>query len=165
MEDRITMIEEGLADVLKTINTQTTLHGGYTFKNTVQAVNIDDEALVPEFPSITIEMDGGERILSGEQHAFRNEVYYKLVCAVSLVEEEASPRRAINKMMNSLLDDVKATLSDNYHLNDSCDVVDILRSSRHYNKSGDVMRAGNLIIFIRITYSQSRLNPNRNCTV
>ncbi len=62
--------------------------------------------------------------------------------------------------MNKVLSDIKYALSANYHLNDTVDIVKILRSRRTYNTNNDILRTGNIVITISVEYTQSRLNPD-----
>jgi uncharacterized protein YicC (UPF0701 family) len=90
---------------------------------------------------------------------------FKLECGVTVDGEEDAPKFAINQKMNELLSDIKACISANYHLNDTADLTTILRSKREYTTAGDSYRAGNLIVYLKVHYSQSRLDPNRQCSI
>jgi len=163
--DRITDIELQLKNVLLNIDEETPLPN-YTFYNTVTVVNIDDEALAldrGDYPTIAIYLDPNETVLSGEQRAFRNKLSFKIVGSVSNDEPIDMPRFEINQKMNELYSDIKAVLSDNYQLNNSCDRVDIKSSTRKYLNDG--LRAGDIEIIIDVYYSQSRLNPNINACI
>ena len=164
--DLITNIELEMKNSFLQILSTTTTGGGYTYYNDVTVVNVDDECVATErgdYPTISIYLEPDEKVLSGEQLAFMNEIYFKLVCSVSLNDPVDTPRFEINQKMNELLSDIKANISDNYNLNCSCDLVEIIRSRRVYNDNGDEFRAGDLIIDLKVKYVQSRLNPNRKC--
>jgi hypothetical protein len=166
--DLLTEIEVELANVLKLIQSTTTTPGGYTYYNDVTNTNLEDECIMidrGDFPSIAIYQDPDEVVLSGEQAAYKNELKFKLVGSVSLDDIESdTPKFDINKKMNELLSDIKQVLSDNYNLNCTCDMVEITRSTRVYNIQADVFRAGDLIVYITVTYMQSRANVNNRCT-
>jgi len=166
--DRLTSIEQELANVVKDINKAVPSPSGYVYYNTVVNTNIDDEVIMVDrggYPVINIIMDPDETVLSGHQSAYMNEVGFKLVCGVALDSEVEFPRNAINQKMNELLSDIKACISANYHLNETADLTSILRSTRTYKTGGDNYRAGDLIVSLKIQYSQSRLDPNRNCSI
>lgn len=168
MVDLLTAIELEFKKVMLDIKKTTTTAGGYTYFNTVTVVNIDDECVAKDrgdFPTISIYLDPNENILSGDQQAFENETFFKLVCSVALDEPVGTPRFAINKKMNEMLSDLKAVLSGNTSLNCSCDLVSPLTSNRVYNNDGDMFRAGDLIVRARVNYTQSRNNPLLQCNV
>ena len=168
--DRITDIEENLATVLYTIQQSYATPTGYIFYSSVGGVNVDDEAIIKgtqKFPIVDIEMnEDGETIVEGQQLAYRSEISYTLRCGVSNRSKSGkSPRREANKKMNEILSDVKYALSDNPTLNGSCDRVYMIGSTRYYNDGNSSNRAGDLLINIRIEYSQSRLNPSLNACI
>lgn len=161
--DRVTDIETQFKDVLLSIGDTIP---NYTFYNDVTVVNIDDDALATDrgdFPTISIYLDPNEIVLNGEQRAFRNKLTFKLVGTVCNDEPIDMPKFEINKKMNELWSDLKAVLSHNYQLNNSCDRVDIKTLKRVYLNDG--LRAGNIEVSIDVYYSQSRLNPNVNACV
>lgn len=165
--DLLTNIEKQLALIMKDIKKTTTLPSGYIYYNTVDITNIEDECVVADrgsFPTVSVYQEPNENILSGTQHAYENEVFFKLVGSVSNDNPVDTPRFAINKKMNELLADIKAVLSNNNDLNCSCELVEILNSNRKYNNDGDEFRAGDLIVNLRVSYTQSRLNPNTRCS-
>ena len=154
-----------MKEVLLDIRVDTPLTN-YTFYNTVDLVNIDDECVAVErgqYPTISIYLEPEERILKGQARAYDNEVYFKLVGSVSLDEETDTPKFEINTLMNTLLSDIKAVISSNYSLNCSCTVCSITRSRRVYNTNADEFRAGDLIVDLTVRYNQSRNNPNIKC--
>jgi hypothetical protein len=170
--DRRTEIDNALADVMQSIDGST--KDGYTFYNTVQTVNIEDEAVTANttgFPAISImEGDnGGEEILEGEQRAYRNEIFYELQCEVQNditdINATTSPKNALKVKMNELLSDIKKAISDNTHLNNTCDICSVIASKREYTDDGNIIRAGDLIVEISVIYSQSRINPDNNCAI
>jgi len=166
--DLLTKIEEQLALIMKDIKTTTTLPSGYIYYNDVTITNIEDECVATSagnFPTVSVYQKPNENILSGTQHAYENEVFFELVGSVSLDDPVDTPRFAINKKMNELLSDIKAVLSNNNSLNCSCELVEVLNSTRKYNNDGDEFRAGDLIVNLRVSYTQSRLNPNTRCVV
>ena len=151
-----------------------TTPSGYIFYNTVATVNIEDEAVTQNttgFPAISImEGDGGgEEILSGEQRAYRSEIFYELQCEVvndiTNINATTSPKNALKVKMNELLSDIKKAISDNPSLSDTCDLCSVIASKREYSDDGNVIRAGDLMVEISVIYSQSRINPNNNCAI
>lgn len=170
MADLVTTIETELASVLSDID-GSTLASGYTFYNSVGAVNIDDECVVDDgagYPALTVSREGSEEVLSGEQHAYRCSIDYEIKCELENDTDDLatlSPKRAIKKKMNEMLTDVKAVLSNNYQLNGSCDITSITGSDPIYLENGNSLRAGDLIVYVTIEYTQSRLNPNNYCTL
>jgi len=166
--DRITAIEAQLGDVLLTIDGKT--HGAYKYLSELKSVYFeqDDEAVTISdggYPSIVLRMSPNETILSGESKAYRNMLRYTLECKVENLDPSVNPRQALKVLMNELEQDIKFCLSNNYHLNDTCDIVSINSFSRNYNKVGNVLRAGELKVDITIQYSQSRLNPAINICI
>lgn len=166
--DRLTAIETALKDVLLTIDSNTTTANGYTYYNTVNVVNIDDEAIADEYgdyPIITIYLEPNEIINAGNQSAFQNTAYFNIKCKVINDAGVENPRFQINQKLNTILSDIKEKLSANYHLNDTCDLVTILNSRRAYLPHDDEYHAGDLYIAIQVQYTQMRLNPNRNTCI
>jgi len=165
--DRITHIETELQKALLTILSTTTLPGDYTYYNDVTVVNVDDEVIADErgdYPTVCIYLDPDEKIISGEQRAFRSKLTFKLVCSVANDDIVDSPRFEINQKMNEMLSDLKALFSHNYHINETVDITNMKTSRREYNTNGDSIRAGDLIVTIECIYTQSRINPNKNCS-
>lgn len=172
--DRRTAIDVALANVMQSIDGSTT-PSGYIFYNTVETVNIEDEAVTLNttgFPAITImEGDGGgEEILEGVQNAYRNEIFYELQCQVvndiADVNATTSPKNALKRKMNQLLSDIKKAISDNPSISDTCDLCSVIASKREYDTAdGNIIRAGDLIVEMSVIYSQSRTNPDNNCAI
>jgi len=163
--DRLTSIELALKDVLLTIDSSVTNTQGYTYYNTVTVVNIDDECIADEYgsyPTIAIYLSPDEQIESGLQGAYRNTAYFNLKCTVVNDPDVSNPRFQINQKMNEVLSDLKERLSSNYHLNETVDLVTIMSSRRQYLNGGDEFRAGDLIVSLKVQYTQMRLNPDRN---
>lgn len=166
--DRLTTIETALRDVLLTIDKTVTTANGYTYYNTVDVVNIDDEAMADEFgsyPMLTIYLNPDERINSGNQGAFMNTAYMDIKCKVINDANVTNPRFQINQKLNTILSDVKEKLSAEYHLNGTVDLVTILSSRRQYLNMGEEYRAGDLFISIKIDYTQRRLNPDQTTCI
>lgn len=169
--DRLTTIEQALASTMFEID-GSTLASGYTYYNDVTVVNIDDEALAvnkADFPAISIYMDeDGEENIEGTQDSYENSVGFRIVCGIenelSDITSDVSPRRAINIKMNELLSDIKARLSVDNQLNYTAELVQYIRSEREYSEDGNALRAGDLVVYVEITYEQSRSNPNNNCS-
>lgn len=162
--DRITTIETELKNILLEIQTSSPL-SEYTFYNDVNIINIDDECVVMDrgdYPSISIYLNPNEQVISSSQRAYRNKLSFELVCSVSLNDVDDTPRFAINQKMSELVSDIKAILFEKYNLNCVCDLVEVGNHRRVYNTRGDIFRAGDVIIPITVTYSQSRINPNLN---
>lgn len=166
MIDPLTNIELEMKNVLLDIVVANPLPSGYVYYNDVTVVNVDDECVATErgdYPTISIYLNPDEKILSGEQHAYFNEVYFNLVCSVSLNDPVDTPRFEINKKMNEMLADIKGAFSANHTLNCACATTELLRSRRVYNTNGDEFRAGDIIIDLKVKYMQSRLDPNKTC--
>jgi hypothetical protein len=164
MADRVSEIELELKTILEGIDGSTSTTG-YTYYNDVKSVNIDDEVIADADPSIVIYQDPEEVILSGVSRAYQNLISITVQCKLALDTEVAYPKFAINTKMNEMLSDIKFAISNNYHLNGSCDMCEIISSSRSYTMTSDNYRAGDLLVKMEITYSQSRLNPNLNACI
>lgn len=160
--DRLSTIEQAFKDVLLTIDQNTVNPSGYVYYNTVTVVNQGDET-VGNYPKINIYLDPEEVALSGEQNAYRNTAKFKLICKVIVDDSTPNPTFAINQQMNSLLSDIKYVLSANYQLNGECDRADIVKSSRVYDELN--VRLAQLVVYVDVLYSQSRLNPDINACV
>lgn len=166
--DRITQIEEGLKAVLEGIDG--TLVGAYQYLNTVKSVYFeqDDEvtsvtkSTANRYPTICVKMEPEETVLDGEAQAFVNEINYTLECKVSLGTPTSNPRQSLKLKMNELAQDVKFALSNNKHLNDTCDETHILSLTREFYDDGKALRNGQLNIVLRVEYTQSRQNPSIN---
>lgn len=166
--DRITQIETGLQEVL--IGIDGTQVGVYQYLNDVKSVYFEQEDEVVSitksidsgYPNIVVKMDPDETILEGESKAYQNLISYILECKVSLDKPVSNPKQALKTKMNELAQDVKFALSANDHLNDTCDDASITRLSRRYNTEGNALRSGDLIIYLNVIYTQSRLNPSIN---
>ena len=165
--DLLTNIELEMKNAMLDIQTSATSQG-YTYYNDVTTVNLEDECIAVErgnYPTVSIYMEPEERQLGGYQRVYSNEAYFRLVCSVTLDTETDTPRFAINTKMNELLADIKKTISANYNLNCSCDLVELLNSRRVYNTNADEFRAGDLIVHLKVKYVQSRNNPDLKCNL
>jgi len=168
MSDRISYIEDELKNVLLTIDESTV--GSYTYINEVKSVYFEQEDEVVSitkstksgYPTILISLQPNEIVLSGEAKAYVNELNYILDCKVSLDKPTSNPKQSLKTKMNELAQDIKFCISNNYHINDSCDEAEILYTIRQYNNDGNTLRSGNLKVGLKITYTQSRLNPSIN---
>ena len=166
--DRITQIENGLKTVLEYIDG--TLKGQYQYINDVKSVYFEEEDEVVSvtkstsnrYPTICIKMSPNETVLEGDAKAYVNEIFYTLECKVSLSVPTANPRQALKTKMNEMVQDVKAAISSNYHLNGTCDEASVLGSVREYYTNSDSLRNGQVNISIKIEYTQSRYNPAIN---
>jgi len=161
--DRITQIENELTNVLKTIDGSA--QATYQYLTSVKSVDVEDEVLdiaMGGYPAILVDMNPNEVIGKGESKAYRNTIFFTLTCRVSNTDIRVSPKQSIKIEMNKLNQDIKYVLSDNYHLNDSVDMVTIVTTLRQFNKSNDILRTGDLIVNIKVDYTQSRLNPQNN---
>ena len=168
--DPITNIELQLKEALLTIQSSTTLPGGYTYYNDVSVVNIDDECIAVErgdYPTFSIYLNPDEKVLSGRQRAYENELNIKLVGSVTLDNDMDidAPRFEINKKLSELWTDLKALFSFNYNLNCSCDINEIISMRRVYSNNNDQFRVGDIEVVLRIKYNQSRINPNLKCNL
>lgn len=166
--DLLTSIEIELSNVFKQINEATPLPSGYEFYNTVDIVNIEDEAVAVEYgqyPLVEIYQDPDETQGSNYGRAYRNNVYFKIVCKVALEDEVENPQFRINQKQNEILSDIKAIISYNLSLNCKAQMVTILRSVRTKNIQGDVFRTGNLVVYLKVEYAQEQTNPNQPCIV
>ncbi len=165
MASRLNQIEQGLTDTLLMIRKDTPSSYGYLYLNDITLVNCMDESLAlayTDYPYINF-FQTDEQILGGEQRAYRSIAKYRLECRVAVDDLTPQPRFAINAQMNDMLDDLKAVLSDNYHLQCNVDRADIKYSRRIYNdESGHNLRVGQLQVDIDILYSQSRQKPDTN---
>lgn len=168
MVDRITTIEEQLRAVLLSIDASIVKE--YQYLNDVKSVYFEEADQVVSitktinsgYPNIIIRMNPDEDILEGEAQAYQNRISYKLVCEVKMEKPESNPKQALKTKMNTLLQDVKFAISNNYHLNGTCDEATLNRSNRSYNDDGNTLRSGNLMIELDIEYTQSRHNPAIN---
>jgi len=161
--DRLTTIENELVNVLKDIDGSLT--DTYQYLTDVKTVDVIDEVLEIDgggYPSILVDLDPNEIIGDGESKAYRNTRFFKLTCRVSNEDVTVNPRQAIKTKMNMLDQDIKYALSSNYHLNDSCDSAYIISSNRIYHNENSILRTGDLIMNIKVVYTQSRLNPSLN---
>ena len=161
MKDIITKIEEALANAILKIDGSTTPNG-YTFFNKIVNVNVDDETLVTQYPIVDIFLFNSEGNISGEQMALRNELEFELRCGVEN-SLGGNPRRLADKKMNTILSDIKYILYNDKELWDTCDKVEYVSSTREYNEGNNSRRVADLIIDVRITYTQSISNPTISC--
>lgn len=157
-------IEQNLHNELLTIRKVSTLPSGYTYKNDVSVVNIDDMAVAidrGDFPFISITRNNqtGKFSLITNNRYDRVE-YYTLICYTSLLDTADNPRYAIREQLYSVLDDVIACVNNNNTLNCSCECVDIIDNSEQINLTGDILAVGNIKIDISIHFTQNTLNPN-----
>ena len=165
--DRISQIEEGLKEVLMGINGTTV--GAYEYVNTLKSVYFeqDDEALSVTnlsrgYPVIVVKMEPDETILSGESQAYQNVLNYVLEGKVENNTPTTNPKQAIKTKMNELAQDVKCAISNNYHLNGTCDEAELMRVVRRYRNDGNALRSGDVLMYLKVTYTQARLNPAIN---
>ena len=167
--DRITQIEESLKAVLLAVDGS--MVDAYQYLNDVKSVYFEQEDEVVSvtksannrYPTVCVKMDPNENILDGEATAYVNELFYILECKVSLTKPESNPRQALKVEMNKLSQDIKFAISNDYHLTGTCDEAELTSLTRSYYDDGKAMRNGQLNIGLRITYTQSRLNPAINC--
>lgn len=166
--DLLTEIEIELSNVMKQINKSTTLNSGYTFYNTVDIVNIEDEAVAVEYsqyPIVEIYLEPEENYGSNYGRAYRNSAYFKIVGKVALDQEVDNPKFEINRKMNELLSDIKAIITYNLSLNCKAQMVTLLRATRTKNIQHDVFRVGQLNVYLKVEYAQEQTNPNIPCVV
>lgn len=163
--DRITIIEQALADMMLLIQKQSITPAGYQFFNSVNIVNVDDEAVATsygEYPLVSIYLEEGEDILSGQANAYENQLNFMFRCSVDNDSPIGIPRFEINKKMNTILSDIKAVVSLDPTVGGVCDLITLVSSYRVYATDGNAMRAGDIEINATVIYSQSRSRPDLN---
>ena len=165
--DRLTLIEEEMASVLRLIDGQPTSNG-YTYYSTTGTIEIEDQAISyavntdQKNVDYTIEQDTPEvnQEWGDFNTVYTNEVFYTLRARVKNTDTVNNPRREIKKRCNEVLSDIKKAFGIDHTLNGNVNWIKYDRSAREYNANNDVIHSADLIVVFSVNYGQSINNPD-----
>ena len=164
MSNPITDIERALKERLLTIDSSTTLAGGYTYYNTVTVVNVEDESVIMDrgdYPSINIYQQPEILPESLGNKCTEYTMRFRLLCKCAIDNDtEDTPNFAINSALNDMLLDIEGCLYDDSSIKCTVDNSKIISASRIPSVKGDKFRVADLEVYIEAVYSSMDNNPN-----
>jgi hypothetical protein len=159
MADLLDLIEAKLKELIEGM----TIAGGYNYD--WGTVNSTDEANA-DYPLCNI-IQGDEENVDDDAggastQSYDNIAFYDLVCKSQNQSTLPDPNFSIHSEFNKMSHDIKKLFGTqpNCQLEGLAENVEYLGKTPKFHRSGDIFRAGDITIRIRVKYSQDRLEPN-----
>jgi len=169
--DRLTLVEQKIAELLKTIdNTVVAPVGDYQYYTRTGQVDVEDESLADALNdndlntvNYLVEHDGDEVPTSYTygQNAYANRVQFKITARVKNINTSSSPRKDIRVRMNEVLGDLKYLFNENYSLGRVAELALYNGSSRVIYPSENSITTGELVFKLRVDYMQRGNHPDK----